>query len=445
MRFGRKERESSTLLESFMQNFITILPPPILRCGRQADRQQICRLTRRYRLAGHLLMGCSGDLVVSDRSDPIEPRANRLRIEQAPTICLHHGNTILPTDWPILHRTLHPRAPTDRSGPCPHPTTALFTVLRILQRYVPPSRLRGRTACLTVCVLPLSPTLALTHLITIMGYPDPHLPGPRSYLNEPHRWSRTSPEPVAAPPSLQGPRMSGTRVEPLADNDPYERPASIHPTSIHSPPLEEKPRPSQNPMKAFDDFEKDSEAIYEAVRRGSDSSSASTARRFSDLSTRPVPSFRTAGHTNTCTIPRDPLVDGLRTRRLSDVNAFLANADREDRLRAELEKLQQELSLSNRWALERREAEARVKLLERQLQQLRQTASLHSSRIGLHPARQTGIRPALRGHEGKQDIWSEWEAEVAEEERLITELSGLSSEQRRALLAGKSSNACKLG
>jgi hypothetical protein len=238
--------------------------------------------------------------------------------------------------------------------------------------------------------------------------------------------------------------MSGPRVEPLADNDPYERPASIHPTSIHSPPLEEKPRPSQDPMKAFDDFERDSEAIYEAVRRGSDSSSASTERRFSDLSTRPMPSFRTGPRAGANSALKDPLVDKLRARRLSDVNAFLANAEREDRLRAELEKLQQELALSNRWALERREAEARVKLLERQLQQLRQTASLHSSRIGSHPARQTGIHPALRSHERKQDIWSEWEAEVAEEEGLITELSGLSSEERRALLAGKPSDACKL-
>lgn len=111
-----------------------------------------------------------------------------------------------------------------------------------------------------------------------MGCPDHTLPGPQSYFKEADRYLQASPEPVKhdSPTTRDHPRMPGPspvllRIEPLPDTDtPLDRPASVYPTSVHSPPpVNEKLGGSNSTMKVFDDSERDSEAIFEAVRGGS--------------------------------------------------------------------------------------------------------------------------------------------------------------------------------
>lgn len=290
-----------------------------------------------------------------------------------------------------------------------------------------------------------------------MGHFDTRLPGPRNYLNEADRWSRTSPEsilptlpPPAGRPTMPGPSPAIPHIESLADTDPYHRPKSVHPTSVHSPPLPDE-KHSENPMQAFDEFQKDSEAIYEAVRRGSQSSAGRSSRRYSDVTTVRAEG---PGHATTHSEMRDDtLINELRARRLSDVNVFLKNASQEEALRAESLRLRREIALTERWAAERQEGDERLRRVERELQALRAKAEIGCSASaftkGSHrpavceTARAHGVPPFAQVISAKS-VWDEWEAELAEEDRLYRDLSRLSRAEKQALLTGKMSRCtCK--
>lgn len=135
----------------------------------------------------------------------------------------------------------------------------------------------------------------------------------------------------------------------------------------------------------------------------------------------------------------------LGSRRLSDLNAYLQNVDREGAVRAEVKRLRAEIELSKRWAAERQESEARLRLLERELEMLR--TSLNASRSDASHDR-IYTDPSSGGkhkHSSQRDGWAEWEAELAEEDRLLQELSSLHPIERNALLSGQSAslNICR--
>lgn len=264
-------------------------------------------------------------------------------------------------------------------------------------------------------------------------------------------------------------RMQSPKIEPLGKlagegelSPDFPHILEVHPTSVHSP--------SEDPLSAFSKFDEESEAIYEAIKRGrrrateADSREASaTARDYARPASSPplsrgqgtpfpnmhqdffaAPSRNDGVSNNPPSTDPDHLLSYIQNRRLSDIDNYLSSSQRAQDLAAELAKQQEihdELMLAQTWRQKREAAEREVEDLQRRLRKmereelelaqktLRQVEG-RQGRVEAGPSRDFGTE--LEGRGG----WKEFEEELRAEQEILDEVGSLSEEQFRRLQRG---------